>query len=125
MMEALFQSLLWFHEGCRDEVDAMAIVKFCSAMEALACGGNEKRILKLAKARLRIRDEAQFVKDVRSLYRKGRSRTVHGTNDRLGHDWSESRGLAEHLARACLISCLELAAEPHDTDDPQVFLQLT
>ena len=123
VMEALFQSLLWFHEGCRDEVDAMAIVKFCSAMEALACGGNEKRILKLAKARLHIRDETQFVNDVGNLYRIGRSRTVHGTNDRLGHDWSDSRDLAEYLARGCLISCLKLAAERHDIDDPQIFFQ--
>ena len=122
VMEALFQSLLWFHEGCRDELDTMAIVKFCSAMEALACGGNEKRILKLAKARLRIRDETQFVKDVKKLYRRGRSRTVHGTNDRLGHDWSHSKDLAEHLARACLISCLELVAESQGSDDPQIFL---
>ena len=125
VMETLFQSLLWFHEACRDELDAMAIVKYCSAMEALACGGKEKRIVKLAKARLHIRDETQFVKDVRRLYRKGRSRTVHGTNDRLGHDWSHSRGLAERIARACLISCLELAADPFDSDDPQIFLQPT
>ena len=125
VMEALFQSLLWFHEGCRDELDTMAIVKYCSAMEALACGGNERQMLKLARARLRIRDETQFAKDVRTLYRRGRSRTVHGTNDRLGHDWSHSRGLAEHFARACLIGCLELAAENHNSDDPQIFLQPT
>ena len=125
VMKALFQSLLWFHEGCRDELDTMAIVKYCSAMEALACGGSERRILELANARLRIRDQTQFVKDIRKLYRMGRSRTVHGTNDRLGHDWSHSRGLAEHLARACLIACLELAVENHNSDNPQIFRQPT
>ena len=43
MMQALSQALLWFHGGCKEDVDAMAIVKFCSSMEALAQGGAEKR----------------------------------------------------------------------------------
>ena len=123
LMEALFQSLLWFYEGCRDDVDSMAIVKFCSAMEALACGRNVRGILNLAKARLRIRDEDQFGKDLRSLYQEGRSRTVHGTNDRLGRDWSDSRDHAEQLAQACLISCLQCVAENKVRDDPRLFSQ--
>ena len=121
VMEALYQALLWFHEGCREEVDPMAIVKFCSSMEALTCGRKSQGILDLMKARLRVQNQVKLRDDLNRLYRTGRSRTVHGTNDRLGHDWSESRVLAEHLARVCLISCLEWAVQHPQSDDPRYF----
>lgn len=119
----LYQALLWFHEGCREDVDPMAIVKFCSSMEALACGKQDKGILDLINARLRVRDVDKLREHLQGLYRTGRSRTVHGTNDRLGHDWSESRVLAENLARHSIIGCLEWASENPQSDDPACFLQ--
>lgn len=41
IFDVLLQSILWFHEGCREKTDLMAIVKFWSAMEALS--GGKKR----------------------------------------------------------------------------------
>ena len=123
MTKAFFQALLWFHEGCREDVDSMAIVKFCSSMEALARGKKSRGILDLMKARLRVRDEDKLRKDLKRLYETGRSQTVHGTNYRLGHDWSDSRSLSEELARICLISCLQWAAEHQQANDPRLLSQ--
>ena len=118
MMDALSQALLWFHEGCRENVDAMAIVKFCSAMDALACGKRKRGILALMKARLRVFDESELERLLEEIYGGGRSRTVHGTNDRLGHDWSNTRGVAESFARECLMACLDWVSRHESTEDP-------
>ena len=123
MMNALFQALLWFHEGCREVVDSMAIVKFCSSLEALACGKGRSGIRNLVKARLSVVDEDKLQEDVERFYGKGRNPTVHGANDRLGHDWTDTRNLSEELARACLISCLQWAAEHPQANDPRLFSQ--
>ena len=122
ILNALSQAILWFHEGCREQVDAMAIVRFWTAMEALSCGKNEKGILELIKAHLDVKDEHKLHNDIKKIYR-GRSRTVHGANDKLGYDWSDSRNYVENLARLCLISCLQWAAEYHEVDDPKCFLK--
>ena len=52
------------------------------------------------------------------IYAEGRSRTAHGTNDRLANDWTEMRALAEILTRYALIGCLHWAAENPEVDDP-------
>lgn len=119
ILNVLYQALLWFHEGCREQSDAMAIVKFCAAMEALACGRKKRGIENLIRSRLVIKDEAKFQTDLTRLYGAGRSRTVHGTSDKLGEDWSENRQLAEGLARLCLVSCLERASECSELNDPE------
>ena len=119
LLNVLFQALLWFHEGCREQVDSMAIVKFCAAMEALSCGRNKGGILNLVRSRLVVKDENRFRKDLDRIYGEGRSRTVHGTSDSLGHDWSECRQLSERLARLCLLSCLERAFENPQMEDPK------
>ena len=119
LLNTLFQALLWFHEGCREQADAMAIVKYCAAMEALACGRGKGGILNLVRTRLVIKDEVKFSKDLERIYGDGRSRTVHGTSDKLGQDWSEDRQLAEGLARLCLVSCLERVSECPQLDDPE------
>ena len=54
LLNVLFQALLWFHEGCREQVDSMAIVKFCAAMEALSCGRRKGGILNLVSLRLEV-----------------------------------------------------------------------
>ena len=124
MMQVLSQALLWFHEGCKEDVDTMAIVKFCSSMEALTCGKKEKGIVDLISANLSVGDEDKLRKDVKRLYKTGRSRTVHGTNDKLGHDWGSDRNISESLARLCLITCLERAAKHQEPDDdPKLFLR--
>ena len=118
MMHTVFQALHWLHEGCREDNDAMAIVKFCSSMDALACGKREKGITALGKARLTVRDEARFDSLVKRIYQDGRSRTVHGTNEKLTHDWSGDRHGAEHLARELLVSCMIWVEQHPACDDP-------
>ncbi|MDX8540090.1 hypothetical protein RFM23_20940 [Mesorhizobium abyssinicae] len=129
LMNALAQALLWFHEGCREQVDLMAIVKFAATLDALASGGESSGILKLIQARLGpkpsdpIRANGQTAKQgVEEIYSKGRSRTMHGTNENLGHDWTSTRGFSEVIARYCLISCLGWAAT-NASDDPKLLLQ--
>ena len=125
MMQVLSQALLWFHEGCKEDVDTMAIVKFCSLMEAL-WGGNakERGIVELISVNLSVLDEDQLRKDVARLYGTGRSRTVHGANTKLGHDWGSDRNISERLAQLCLINCLERAAKHQEADDdPKLFLE--
>lgn len=121
VLKVLFQALLWFHEGCREQSDPMAIVKLWAAMEALSCGRKKRGIVNLVRSRLVIKDEEQFLKDIDRIYRDGRSRTVHGTSDKLGHDWSDDRQLAEGLARLCLLSCLQRASESPQLRYPRQF----
>ncbi|MCY3701860.1 MAG: hypothetical protein OXG16_04145 [Rhodospirillales bacterium] len=124
LADVLFQALLWFHEGCRETMDVMAIVKFCSSMEALAGGGKSQGIVNLIKALMKIGDEAKLRADVKQLYGSGRSRTIHGTNVRLGHDWSSDRYLAEILAHGVLMGLLQRAVKHPESDYPQLLPEL-
>ncbi|MYD93135.1 MAG: hypothetical protein F4Y02_05465 [Chloroflexi bacterium] len=123
MMSTVFQALHWLHEGCREDDDAMAIVKFCSSMDALACGGAQCGIKALGRARFTIRDEAGFDNLVKEIYGDGRSATVHGRNEELTHDWSGKRHDAERLARELLVSCMIWAEQHRDCDDPRALSQ--
>jgi hypothetical protein len=126
LMSALAQALLWFHEGCRETVTLMAIINFTASLDALTCGKELSGILQLIAARLGIQRDTPILADgatlkqvVTQIYGEGRSRTIHGTNDKLGHDWSEARALSEHLARICLLACLEWASVNASSDDPR------
>ena len=127
LVNTLAQALLWFHEGCRDSVSLMAIVKFSASMDALAGGGKSGGIRRLIAARIGLRDESPIREDgptlkqaIETIYSDGRSRTIHGTNDELGHDWSGTMGLADQFARLCLISCMHWAAQNPALDDPSL-----
>ena len=119
ILNALFQAILWFHEGCREQVDSIAIVKFCSSMYALADGKRVKGIKDLIKARLALKDEDKHLKKIEKIYTKGRSPTIHGTSDQLGHDGSNTRNYVESLARLCLLACLQWTVEYDGKDDPK------
>ncbi len=56
MMNALTHALLWFHEGCREIVTLLAIIKYSAALDALACGRKAGGIRRLINARLGIQD---------------------------------------------------------------------
>ncbi len=122
----LMQAILWFHEACREAVDAMAVVKFVAVLDGLACGNKEQGIRALLTARVGWGDEDKIYKNgsltmkqaVTRLYGEGRSRTVHGTSERLSQDWSDMRGLAETLARLALRHCLNWFQENGADDDP-------
>lgn len=117
---------LWFMwEGCRDENDLMAIVKFTSALEWLSqgAGGKSGGIMRLAMARFgckaqdNIAGEKTLKQVVDLIYSDGRSRTLHGNNPFLHHDWSDVRSLAESFTRNCLVACMDwLERNPTATD---------
>lgn len=130
MMNTLTQALLWFHEGCRETVTLMAIVKYSAALDALARGGKSRGIRRLINARLDIQDNTPIRPNgpnlkqvVEKIYSEGRSRTIHGTHSKLGQDWTRTRGLAEQFARLCLISCIEWAAKNPSSDYPSQLSQ--
>lgn len=128
LMNALTQSFLWFHEACRETVTLMGIVKFAASMEALALGRKESGIRSVINARLGIQDDAKVFSDgltmkqvIGEIYRYGRSRTMHGTNEKLGYDWSVTRGRAEQFASLCLLGCIDHAGKDRTNDDPAQF----
>ncbi|MDX0482443.1 hypothetical protein GOL95_25955 [Sinorhizobium medicae] len=122
----LMQAVLWFHEACREAIDAMAVVKFVAVLDGLACGNGEPEIRALLTARVGWGDDDNIYKSgelkmkhaVARLYGEGRSRTVHGTSERLSQDWSDMRGLAETLSRLALLRCLHWFKENSSADDP-------
>jgi len=130
MMNTPAQSLLWFHEACRETVRLMAIVKYSAALDALACGGKAGGIRRLINARLGIPDNRPIRANgptlkqaVDEIYSDGRSQTIHGVNKRLGHDWSNTRSLAEQFARLCLLACIDWAASHPTTNNPKQLSQ--
>ena len=56
---------------------------------------------------------------VDQIYSDGRSRTIHGTNTKLGHDWSGTKSLSEQFARLCLLACIDWAAANPTSNDPK------
>lgn len=126
LMNQFVQSLIWFHEACREPIPMIATTKFMAALDALACGGKAKGIKALITARFRVAesdpiraDGPSFSKVIDDLYSQGRSRLIHGSSDRIGHDWHQEHGLAESLARLALIACLHWAADHENLDDPK------
>lgn len=126
LMSVLAQSLLWFHEGCREDLKIKAVVCFASSLDALAGGSKAAGICRLITAQLGILDTQTVTKDgptmksvIHQIYDQGRSRTLHGTSDRIGHDWSVTRVQAEWFARYCLVASMRTAGKRAITDDPK------
>ena len=44
---------------------------------------------------------------VNQIYSEGRSRIIHRTNTKLGHDWSGTKSLSEQFARLCFLACID------------------
>lgn len=121
---AVFMSLWWFHEACREEAPLLAIVKYAASLDALAGGGKSRGIQELVNARLSIKPGNPLMKDgrttqevVKEIYDDARSRALHGSIDRHGHDWQQVRSTAESLARLCLnLSCDWISNNPNSDD---------
>ena len=115
LLRGLSQSLFFFEKACREESDLVSIAEFITALESLTGGRQSSGILDLLKARLGIEDNTEVKQGktlkqvVNRIYSKARSRTLHGTNDQLLHDWSTTREMAESMARHGLVSCMEWA----------------
>lgn len=125
LMNTFAQGLMWFHEGCRETVSLIAIVKFTASMDALAGGHGESAICRVMTARLGLkpgdpiwRDGPLLSEAIKKIYGEGRSRTIHGTNDKFGWDWTDTKGLAEQFARLCLVTCMDWAAQNTGSGDP-------
>jgi len=121
MAATLYQALLWFHEGCRQEFDLMGLANFMSSLDALAKGGKESGIQNLVKACLPGYDET-LKKKIKKLYKYGRSQFYHGTSENLSYDWKQNRWIAEQLAKHCLLDCLEVFASYTGNDNPKFFI---
>jgi hypothetical protein len=129
-MKTLAHALLWFHEGCRESADSIALVKLGAALDALSGGrGKAHYICQLINVRLKINNKQEILRDtttleqvVKRLFNEGRSQMIHGTSGKLQYDWSETRSVAEHLARNCIVACLGWAAENSASDDPKQLL---
>ena len=121
MMEALYQSLLWFYKGCRESISPIAVAHFCTSLDALAKGEKGKGILQLMKTQLQLNDrgEEEVNENLNRIYGKGRNFTLHGNKKDLDSDWTRDKAISEFYARECLISCLRWVAEHPDSDDPK------
>lgn len=126
LMNTLFHALLWFHEGCLEQSSLLSVLKFAASMDALAIGKGEGRILNLIEARLGKEKYDQVFADgsttrqtICDIYRYARSKTIHGNNEKLGYDWSETQARAEQITRLCLNACLNWAATNPNNDNPK------
>jgi len=123
MAAALHQALLWFHAGCRQRVDPMALANFMTSLDALAKGRKKIGIRELVEVCLPDSYDEALRNRIDELYDDpGRSRLLHGVSDRLGCDWTHDRALGEQLTKRCLLDCLEVFARHTGDDNPEVFI---
>jgi hypothetical protein len=113
-LDALFLSLWWFHQACREEWDQIAIAKFAFSMEALTRGGSKKGVTNFIEKRLGYQENDIIPGDDRSrkivideIFQAGRNGLTHGFSDVYAHDWTKTRATAEFLGKQCIISACE------------------
>ncbi|MEL7679812.1 hypothetical protein AAG602_01465 [Citromicrobium bathyomarinum] len=123
LMNALFLSLWWFHEACREPLDQIAVTKFAASMDALVKGQDAHAILRLIQARTSIGPKDKLMtsgltaeKVIDKIYGKGRSQLIHGSSKDFSHDWSETRSFAEVVGRRCLVEACEWMALNRSVD---------
>ena len=117
LLRGLSQALYLFCGGCKDDDKLMSIVKFTASLEALAKRQNSSGILELLKARFNMSEDDLITPDktlkqmVGLIYNRARSRTLHGTNADLLHDWSSVETNAEIITRNCIVSSMYFLME--------------
>ena len=121
VMNALFLSLWWYHEACREAQDQIA-----ASMDALASRKKAGGIIALIGARLGHEPDDPLMTDGRTtkalvaqIYDAGRSRLIHGSSDDFAHDWTQLRGSAEAIGRWLLILSCEWFSDHPNTDEIQ------
>lgn len=109
---SISQSLSCFWEGVRDENDLMAIIKFNAALEALSPHKVEDLLIASSgrAADEKLLGERTVRQLVTEISNKARSQTLHGTNQNILDDWSNTRTRAEVLARHCLLYAVHQSA---------------
>jgi hypothetical protein len=118
---SIFLCVWWFHQGCRETSDQMAVTAFAASLDALASGGKAGGIRRLITARLGITDHNPLMKDgrktqevVEAIYNAARSRFIHGSSVDYVEDWSDLRATASVLARLLLLEVtFWLHEQPH------------
>ena len=131
LLRSLSQSLFFFWKACREDNDLLSIIELVAALEALAKGQKKEGILKLIEARINLSRDQEFVKSkslknfIENVYSVARSGTLHGTNDKILLDWSETRETTEALARECLVACMEVSQNNWKGKDANFLLKPT
>ncbi len=124
VMNALFLSLWWFHEACREPLDQIATTKFAASMDALVVGQSAKDIIRFIGARLGPKPDDQIMADGRTtkdaihkIYSASRSRLIHGNSTDFAHDWTQVRATAEAIGRHCIIAACDWLSKHPASDD--------
>lgn len=124
VMNALFLSLWWFHEACREPLDQIATTKFAASMDALVVGQSANDIIRFIEVRLGPKPDDPIMKDGRTtkeaitkIYSASRSRMIHGNSPDFAHDWTQVRGTAEAIGRLCLIEACDWLVQNKNIDD--------
>ncbi len=124
VMNALFLSLCWYHEACREPLDQIATTKFAASMDALTGGKELPGILSLVSARLGPKPDDPLTKDGRKtkkviaeIYNDGRSKLIHGASADFAHDWTKVRANAEVIGRWLLTSSCDWLSKNSTVDD--------
>lgn len=124
LLKGLFMALWWFHEGCRNESDLLAISQFASSLDTLTAGGRASGIKTLIHNRLGCEPDQAWFKDgstpadlVKEIYETTRNQVVHGSIKDFDRDWSGTRARAEIVARHCLVASLSWLREHPETVD--------
>ncbi|MDQ8756720.1 hypothetical protein RCO27_10820 [Sphingosinicella sp. LHD-64] len=124
MMNALFLSLWWHHEACRESSDQMATTKFAASMDALVSGQDAQAIMIFIEAQLGFKPKDPMMKDgqstraiINEIYNSRRSRLIHGSSSDFAHDWSSVRSAAESISRLCLVSAADWMRSNSEIDD--------
>lgn len=114
ILKALFMSLWWFHDACREPSDLMAISKFAASLDSLAGGKRAEGIKSFIQHRLgRQPAEPWFVDGlnpqilVKEIYEVIRNNIFHGSMQNLDRDHSKIRSRAEYIGRQCIVTALE------------------
>ena len=124
IMNALFLSLWWYHEACREPLDQIATTKFAASMDALVVGQDSGKIIDFIGARLGYQAGDPLMKDgrttketIQKIYSASRSRLIHGSSVDYSHDWSQVRGTAEAIGRLCIIAAADWLSQNTSGDD--------
>ncbi|MCW1432526.1 hypothetical protein [Novosphingobium sp. JCM 18896] len=124
ILNALFHSLMWFHQGCLEQQPLIAAVKFAASMDPWAKGKGSDYIALFLNARLNIQktdplmSRGQTALEISNeVYGYVRNRTIHGNNERITEDWEGTRATAESLARLCIqLACDWIEKNPSEDE---------
>jgi hypothetical protein len=130
VMNALFLSLWWYHEACREPMDQIATTKFAASMDALANGKGAPGIKSLIQAligrgsgEVLMSDGRTTTKVIDKIYGDGRSKLIHGSSINFMHDWSEDRESAEAVGRLLIIMSCRRFFDNQERDTLGVLLE--